>query len=1050
MKKKRTSEKRKRVLSPTVVIGLMLLAGFAALVGPVSASYYNGTPAPTTDGIAWVVNNAASITLTTNYSNDLLLLYYAEGAANFAYPATTSPSVTWHILGWENATGQSRAQGMYYATWANHGSITVTPSSNSALVEELVAVNGTDPKQPFDHSIALPVVANTGGASSITGTGATVNGNDTLLEFMRSSGTVTFTVGGGWTQVATTLATAPSAGLAKQILPTAKSVVWGFNISTTTGSQGLFGVATEPPQPSVTTIPSYQLQTKCPPYANVTVTVHNTMASTVTGTYDQKLVVNSATYASYIVANWSNVYFVYPNGTNIPTWIEANASSASSTTVLWLKLYSIAGGATQTLYMNIALSSCFVLSEQGPVGVSPTLSNTSAFGSGKGYAVWDDGWRVFDAYDNFTGPTLSSFWIPSGLSASTGRTYINDGFKGQVTNGVASHTDAGLIYNAAITRATVIESFSQMNSSDTFSNVGPGWTNGSTSTAYMTAWGQQGRVVLGSGASIQATVIETSQSPALTSIQNTFSSGVVNSVYFLLSAATFGARIVAFKNYTPANGNNQSALAATWANDHAMLTCGGGNTKFCGFTSWWRTRAYEGVVPTVAYPTLTVAAPTAPSSLDATATGISTAVLTWGSATGFIVNYTVARGTVYGTYSAYVSAGVVTTLSLSGLSHNTTYFLVVWAWTNGSAGPKSNVVPIHTASTTPPVVIPSVLTGSAGAVGGVVYLNWTAPTNVTVSNYSWDFAQVGHPLTPQGSLGNIRSLSTTQPIGHTYDYQILSWVGTSRGPVSNVVSITTPFPNVTVVLPPVLTVFANGTNQAVASWSAAVNVTVVNYTLGYGLSYVAVTTLVSEGLALTAVVNGLAPNTTYWFGVETWVSGSVVGPLSNLVGIRTLSPHVTYVNTSVYHNTTTYVNNSFYHNTTTYVNSSLYHNTTTYVNTTNNFTLYHNTTTYVNHNTTTYVNTSNYHNTTIHTNVTTYVNTTAYVNTTHNNTLYHNTTAYLNTTTYVNTTITNPTSAFPWIEVILTSIIVSFIVGGIIVLATRPKTKYDEYDRDEP
>lgn len=366
-------------------------------------------------------------------------------------------------------------------------------------------------------------------------------------------------------------------------------------------------------------------------------------------------------------------------------------------------------------------------------------------------------------------------------------------------------------------------------------------------------------------------------------------------------------------------------------------------------------RAWNSTIIGALSATVTCSGEPPPVDLNGRALSTTSVALIWKQAepANYVVNDTVGYGTVLGSWTTLASAGIANATTITGLTVNTTYYFIVWAWNLISETVATNIVAVQTLSASSDVDPP-------------------------------------------------------------------------------------------VVAPPVLAGVANTTNQALLSWSAAVNVTVANYSLNYGTTYGAYSTHVSEGVVLHANVGSLAQNTTYWFVVVGWTAGGNT-ITSNVVPVRTLSPHISYVNTTTYHNTTTLVNNTLYHNTTT----NVYHNTTTYVNTTNNYNLYHNTTTNVYHNATVYVNTTSYHNTTVHTNITTYHNTTTFVNTTHNNTLYHNTTTYSNTTTFHNTTVVQP-FIFPWTEVVLTSVLISLIVGAIFAMIVRARRRPPEYDRDEP
>jgi hypothetical protein len=144
-------------------------------------------------------------------------------------------------------------------------------------------------------------------------------------------------------------------------------------------------------------------------------TVHNPGAAP-TGIYDQQVVLDSAAYAGLINSNFTNVEVSYfTNSAPIYTWIESNASNSSTSTTLWMRLDSIPGDTSVQIALTFGPKYAFDLSESGYVGESPRLSPV--------YAEFDNGWRVFNFYDNFSGSALSShLWdVAGGWSVTVGQ-----------------------------------------------------------------------------------------------------------------------------------------------------------------------------------------------------------------------------------------------------------------------------------------------------------------------------------------------------------------------------------------------------------------------------------------------------------------------------------------------------------------------------------------------------------------------------------------------------------------------------------------------------
>ena len=156
--------------------------------------------------------------------------------------------------------------------------------------------------------------------------------------------------------------------------------------------------------------PTTTVLTTVPSTYYVPITLTNSQSSATPSTFQQMIVVDSATYSSYINSNWDNVEFTTgpdATGSVLQAWIESNASNTASATVVWVKLASsISGsGGTQTIYMNFVQTS--ELSSSGPTGEAPALSST--------YGQYDNGGDVFNYYQEWGG--LSS--LPSGWSSST-------------------------------------------------------------------------------------------------------------------------------------------------------------------------------------------------------------------------------------------------------------------------------------------------------------------------------------------------------------------------------------------------------------------------------------------------------------------------------------------------------------------------------------------------------------------------------------------------------------------------------------------------------
>ncbi len=268
-----------------------------------------------------------------------------------------------------------------------------------------------------------------------------------------------------------------------------------------------------------------------------------------------------------------------------------------------------------------------------------------------------------------------------------------------------------------------------------------------------------------------------------------------------------------------------------------------------------------------------------------------------------IVNYTVEFGTAFGSYPTHISEGVSFDATVTGLNVNTTYWFIVQTWTGVSTkGPVSNPAPAQTLSlkgVAPPVIVapvlsvssygPSPLNPVSGGDNPFTVMNWTAPQNVTVTSYTLYAtpyaddvgAYASWPSNPGGFKvieGNVNG-NVTQLVNWNDTYEFV--VCTNTGLCSNVLLYNEP-----TVYPvaEVASVVATTQTSVNVTWTAAQNFvydtnvftggfltwSVDNYTLLWGTVYGVWTGSQSEGPALSAQVNGLTANTTYYFEVEVW------------------------------------------------------------------------------------------------------------------------------------------------------------------------------------
>ena len=151
----------------------------------------------------------------------------------------------------------------------------------------------------------------------------------------------------------------------------------------------------------------------------IPITIYNTQNTSTPAPFQQRIDLNiSNTVLVYsqtqFEGSYANFYFEYPNGTIIPAWIESDVNGILT---IWLKLlYSIPPYSKTTIYIVYSKNKNY-MSSKGPIGEAPELSTP--------YGEYDDGWKVFDFYYNFSGNGYAnSIWQP--VYAQSGE--VNNGY----------------------------------------------------------------------------------------------------------------------------------------------------------------------------------------------------------------------------------------------------------------------------------------------------------------------------------------------------------------------------------------------------------------------------------------------------------------------------------------------------------------------------------------------------------------------------------------------------------------------------------------------
>ena len=135
--------------------------------------------------------------------------------------------------------------------------------------------------------------------------------------------------------------------------------------------------------------------------------------------WQQMVPVNSLKYQTSESSALNNIDFFYANGTNIPSWLEANALSTAVNSIYWLKFPKAFFGKGQiTVYMGFASTSTVLFNLTD--GEAPQLSPT--------YGKYDSGANVFLVYANGTDNTLLN--VSVGASTAQVSTTLTSGSPG--------------------------------------------------------------------------------------------------------------------------------------------------------------------------------------------------------------------------------------------------------------------------------------------------------------------------------------------------------------------------------------------------------------------------------------------------------------------------------------------------------------------------------------------------------------------------------------------------------------------------------------------
>ncbi|MDE1853234.1 MAG: fibronectin type III domain-containing protein [Thaumarchaeota archaeon] len=371
-----------------------------------------------------------------------------------------------------------------------------------------------------------------------------------------------------------------------------------------------------------------------------------------TGTFQQKVVINSLAYSSWINPNWTNVEFENGDGSAVPTWIESGNSNSASSTVVWLRLNSINPLATLTLYMDIFSLTVNLLSASGPIGEAPQLSPV--------WGQYDDGVQVFNAYANFQGSSQPLQWDLQGGAKFVGGANSTGGV--QLMLGGACQEGAVSYENAVSGPNLVIQFSGAWNSGGLGPGFGIGFLSSGPAASSYQPWPMNGYMAL----------FPPGGTPALYHSTNQISSGgTVPDTTFLFGQVITGQKGISvsgsfrssapyetppsvslanYINFTGSLDNSNNVLYVEAAADGCSVCIG--NCSSNAWVYWIRSIVYESVAPTVVIGAQTYTATFTESGLPS---GTSWQVQV-GSAINSSTSNTITFQLKNGTYSFSVSS----------------------------------------------------------------------------------------------------------------------------------------------------------------------------------------------------------------------------------------------------------------------------------------------------------------------------------------------------------------------------------------------------------
>src|SRR3989339_770572 len=269
------------------------------------------------------------------------------------------------------------------------------------------------------------------------------------------------------------------------------------------------------------------------------------------------------------------------------------------------------------------------------------------------------------------------------------------------------------------------------------------------------------------------------------------------------------------------------------------------------------------------------------------------------------------------------------TMTVNGLTEDTQYYFAIKAIDEvGNQGNISNVPNARTLAPIPDTTAPAVINNlTTGAITyNSVVLTWTAVgddgttgtatsydmrySNVSITDSNWGSATpvTGEPA-PKAN-GESETMAVNGLNGSTQYYFAIKVIDESsnQSGISNVVNVTTPEQPADIIAPAQINNLSAGNAQETSitlTWTAVGDDGTTGTATGYDIrysntqitdaSFASATSVTGEptpkanGGNETMVINGLTANTQYYFAIKAGDEIPNWGPISNIVGMKTLS-----------------------------------------------------------------------------------------------------------------------------------------------------------------